>query len=188
LFDSRLPGNLTDKIFNTDFQIGVNLSFPTLLTPFRVRSVGRYGLPKTTFSSSLQLFFQDQTYANRYFINSVNYQWYQATNKMHSFTPVVIEYRDGRLNDEFRDKLIDQGYELYVRSNNRRYFGLGSQYAFTYNSTKLTTLSNFNYFRGAVDVSGNLLSVLGNLMNLKKDEDGSRLVFGVPYLQYIKGE
>jgi len=188
LFDSRLPGNLTDKIFNTDFQIGVNLSFPTLLTPFRVRSVGRYGLPKTTFSSSLQLFFQDQTYANRYFINSVNYLWYQATNKMHSFTPIVIEYRDGRLNDEFRDKLIDQGYELYVRSNNRRYFGLGSQYAFTYNSTKLTTQSNFNYFRGALDLSGNLLSVIGNLMDFTKDDQGSRLVFGVPYLQYIKGE
>src|SRR5690606_19457390 len=75
LFDSRLPGSLRDKIFNNDFQIGVNVSFPRLLTPFRVRSVGRYGLPRTTFSSSLQLFFQDQTYANRYLINSLNYTW-----------------------------------------------------------------------------------------------------------------
>ena len=188
LFDSRLPGSLSDKIFNNDFQIGVNLSFPRLMTPFRVRSVGRYGLPRTTFSSSLQLFFQDQTYANRYFINSLNYLWYEATNKQHSFTPVVIEYRDGRLNDNFMQNLIDQGYELYVRSNNRRYFGLGSQYAFTYNAPKLTSKESFHYFRGAADISGNLLGLLGNALNLKTNDKGEKMLFGVPYLQYVKGE
>lgn len=188
LFDSRLPGSLSDKIFNNDFQIGVNLSFPRLLVPFRVRSMGRYGLPRTTFSSSLQLFFQDQTYANRYFINSLNYMWYEATNKLHSFTPIVIEYRDGRLNDAFMQNLIDQGYELYVRSNNRRYFGLGSQYAFTYNAPKLNSKESFSYFRGAADVSGNLLGLLGNTLNLKTNDKGEKLLFGVPYLQYVKGE
>ncbi|MGN5955200.1 BamA/TamA family outer membrane protein [Sphingobacterium lactis] len=188
LFDSRLPGSLSDKIFNNDFQIGVNLSFPRLMTPFRVRSVGRFGLPRTTFSSSLQLFFQDQTYANRYFINSLNYLWYEATNKQHSFTPVVIEYRDGRLNDKFMQNLIDQGYELYVRSNNRRYFGLGSQYAFTYNAPKLTSKESFHYFRGAADISGNLLGLLGNALNLKVNDKGEKMLFGVPYLQYVKGE
>ncbi|QBR12600.1 BamA/TamA family outer membrane protein [Sphingobacterium sp. CZ-2] len=188
LFDSRLPGSLSDKIFNNDFQIGVNLSFPRILAPFRVRSVGRFGLPRTTISSSLQLFFQDQTYANRYFINSLNYQWYEATNKMHSFTPVVIEYRDGRLNESFMNNLIEQGYELYVRSNNRRYFGLGSQYAYTYNAPKLTSKESFSYFRGAADISGNLLGLLSNTLNLRTNDKGEKLLFGVPYLQYVKGE
>jgi len=188
LFDSRLPGSLSDKIFNNDFQIGVNLSFPRLLTPFRVRSVGRYGLPRTTISSSLQLFFQDQTYANRYWINSLNYIWYEATNKMHSLTPIVIEYRHGQLNEEFKQSLEDQGYGLYVRSNDRKYFGLGSQYAFTYNAPKLTSKENFNYFRGALDISGNLLGLLGNVMKFDENIDGEKLIFGVPFLQYVKGE
>lgn len=188
LFDSRLPGSLRDKIFNNDFQIGVNVSFPRLVTPFRVRSVGRYGLPRTTFSSSLQLFFQDQTYANRYLINSLNYTWYEATNKMHSFTPVVVEYRDGRLNEQFKQNLIDRGYNLYVRSNDRQYFGLGAQYAYTHNAPKLTTKENFKYFRGAVDMSGNMLGLLSNVFSFGRDQDGRKLLFGVPYLQYIKGE
>lgn len=188
LFDSRLPGNLADKIFNNDFQVGVNLSFPRLLTPFRVRSVGRYGLPRTTFSSSLQLFFQDQTYANRYWINSLNYIWYQAVNKIHSLTPVVLEYRHGQLNEEFKQSLNDQGYGLYVRSNDRKYFGLGAQYAYTYNAPKLTSKENFSYFRGALDVSGNLLGLLGNVMKFEQNEDGEKLIFGVPFLQYVKGE
>ena len=46
LFDTRLPGSLADKIFNNDLQFGVNVSFPRILTPFRVRSVGRYGIPR----------------------------------------------------------------------------------------------------------------------------------------------
>ncbi|WKK57314.1 BamA/TamA family outer membrane protein [Sphingobacterium sp. BN32] len=188
LFDTRLPGNLADKIFNNDLQFGVNLSFPRLLTPFGVRSVGRYGIPRTTFSSSLQLFFQDQTYANRYWINSLNYMWYQSSNSLHSLTPVVIEYRDGHLNEAFRQQLLEEGYQLYVESNHRQYFGLGAQYAYTFNSPKLTRKETFNYFRGGVDVSGNLLGLLGNVVNFKQNESGEKLIFGVPFLQYIKGE
>lgn len=188
LFDPRIDGSLNDKLFNNDFQIGANVVFPHILTPFRVRSVGRYGLPRTTFSSSLQLFYQDNTYANRYLINTINYSWFQRDNIMHSYTPVVVEYRDGRLNQAFMNNLIEQGYLLYVRSNNRQYFGLGSQYAITYNMNKLTTKENFSFFRGAVDVSGNLLALLSNTFDLQTNEEGERLLFGVPYLQYIKGE
>ncbi len=188
LFDSRLKGSLADKIFNNDFQVGVNISFPRILSPFAVRSVGKYGLPRTTFSSSLQLFFQDQTYANRYLINSLNYLWYEATNKMHSFTPIVVEYRDGRLDDNFKQSLIDGGYTLYVESNDRRYFGLGSQYAFTYNAPKLTSKESFHYFRGAGDISGNLLGLASQVIPFDTNDNGEKLLFGVPYLQYVKGE
>lgn len=188
LFDPRLPGSLTNKIFNNDFQIGASIVFPRMLTPFRVRSVGWYGLPRTTISSSLQLFFQDNTYSNRYFINTLNYSWHQAENILHSYTPIVLEYRVGRLNAAFSQQLRDQGFQLYVETNDRQYFGLGSQYAITYNGNKLNRLENFSFIRGMVDVSGNTLGLLSNLFNFNTDDQGQRLLFGVPYLQYIKGE
>lgn len=188
LFDPRLDGGLSDKIFNNDFQIGASLVFPRILVPFGVRSVGHRGLPRTTISSSLQLFFQDNTYANRYLINTLNYSWHQQDNLMHSYTPIVLEYREGRLNSAFKDLLEEQGYLLYVQSNDRQYFGLGSQYAITYNGNKLNRLANFSFIRGMVDVSGNTLGLFSNLLNLKTNEYGERLIFDVPYLQYIKGE
>ncbi len=188
LFDPRLPGSITSKIFNNDFQIGASIVFPRILTPFRVRSVGWYGLPRTTISSSLQLFFQDNTYSNRYFINTLNYSWHQAENILHSYTPIVLEYRVGRLNEAFSQRLRDQGFQLYVETNDRQYFGLGSQYAITYNGNKLNRLENFSFIRGMVDVSGNTLGLLSNLFNFNTDDQGQRLLFGVPYLQYIKGE
>lgn len=188
LFDPRLSGGIQEKIFNNDMQVGVNLIIPRILVPFRVRSVGRYGLARTTFSTNVQIFNQLNTYSNRYFINTLNYSWYEANNKQHSFSPIVLEYRVGRLDKAFEEELKDDGYLLYVRSNNREYFGLGTQYSFTLNNTKLLSRQTFNFFRGSVDISGNLLSMLGGVFNFSKNQHGESMVFGVPFLQYAKGE
>jgi outer membrane protein insertion porin family len=188
LFDPRLSGSISNKIFNNDIQIGVNLIVPRMMTPFPVSNTAQYGLAKTTFSTSLQIFNQDATYSNRYFINTLNYSWHESANKFHSFTPIVLEYRQGRLNDNFAQNLIDQGYLLYVRSNNREYFGLGSQYAFTYNAKKLTKKENFNYFKGSVDLSGNILDLVSRVVKFDRTADGEKKVLGVPYLQYAKTE
>ncbi len=188
LFDPRLEGGLSKKIFNNDFQIGINLTVPRLMTPFENSSIGTYGLPRTTFSSTLQLFQQDATYANRYFTNSLNYIWYSGANTQHSLTPISLEYRLGRLNSEFAQRLEDEGYLLYVRSNNREYFGLGAQYAFTYNAQRLLRLEDFSYFRLGIESSGNLVGLTANLFKFDRSESGERLLFGVPYLQFAKTE
>ena len=188
LFDPRLSGGLSNKIFNNDFQAGVNLIVPRLLLPFGWNVVGRSGLPRTTFSSNVQIFNQDRTYSNTYFINTLNYSWWQNPNLQHSYTPIVVEYRDGRFDESFRNELEQEGYQLYIASNDRQYFGLGSQYALTYNAKKLQSLDNFQFFRGAIDLSGNSLGLLSNVFNFRKGSDGTKTLFGVTYLQYIKGE
>lgn len=188
LFDPRLSGSLSNKIFNNDFQAGVNLVVPRMLLPFGWGNEGRYGLPRTTFSSNIQIFNQDKTYSNRYFINTLNYSWWQSPNLQHSYTPVVVEFREGRFDDNFRNELMDEGYQLYIASNDRQYFGLGAQYTMTYNAKKLQKLDNFSFFRGAFDISGSTLGLLSNVFNFKKNEDGTKTVFGVTYLQYLKGE
>lgn len=188
LFDSRMPGSLFNRVFNNDFQIGVNITVPRLLSPFRISRVGQYGLPRTTFSSTLQIFDQLQTYHNRYAVNTMTYHWFSDRYKQHQFSPLVLEYRLGRLNSNFAQELIDQGYLLYVRSNNRAYFGLGSQYIYTYNAAKLNQRDNFFYMRNALDVSGNLLNISSNIFNFSTNSDGEKELFGVPYLQYVKVE
>jgi len=188
LFDSRLSGNLFSRVFNNDFQVGVNITVPRLITPFAVSPTGRNGLSRTVFSSNLQSFDQHRTYSNRYFSNTISYHWYDTRFKQHSLTPLVLEYRYGQLNADFAQRLIDQGFLLYVRSNNRAYFGLGSQYAYTVNAPRLTQLADFMYFRGALDLSGNLLGLASQVINFKQNEDGEKEFLGVPYLQYAKLE
>lgn len=188
LFDPRLAGSLSQKIFNNDFQAGVNLVVPRMLLPFGWGNAGRYGLPKTTFSTSLQIFNQDQTYSNRYLINTLNYSWWQNPNLQHSYTPIVVEYRAGKFDENFRNELLEEGYQLYIASNDRQYFGLGAQYAITWNNNKLQKLDDFSFFRGAIDLSGNTLGLLSSIFNFRKNDDDSKTLFGVTYLQYFKGE
>lgn len=188
LFDSRLPGGVLDRVFNNDFQVGINVTVPRLITPFAVPPVGQNGLPRTVFSANVQAFDQYQTYSNRYFSGTLSYNWFDTRYKQHNLTPLVLEYRYGRLNSEFAQRLIDQDFLLYVRSNNRAYFGLGSQYAYTVNAVRLSSLGSFLYFRGGLDLSGNLLGLASSVIDFKRNVDGEKEVMGVPYLQYAKTE
>ena len=188
LFDSRLSGNLFDRVFNNDFQAGINITVPRLIIPFAIPPVGKNGLPRTIFSANIQAFDQFQTYSNRYFSGTLSYNWFDTRYKQHSLTPLVLEYRYGRLNSEFAQRLIEHDFLLYVRSNNRAYFGLGSQYAYTVNAIRLSRLEDFVYFRGALDLSGNLLALAGEVIDFKENIDGEKELLGVPYLQYAKVE
>lgn len=187
-FDSGREGNFLDKIFSRDLQLGVNLVIPKLLVPFRIPQMGRNGIPHTTLSTSLQLFNQREAFRSRVFINSITYDWVETKYKLHSLTPINIEFRKGELDQAFKEKLQRQGYELYVRTNDRRFFNLGSQYAYTLNALRLNTYGNFFYFRGSLDAAGNTLGLLDNLVHFKRDETGYRTVFGLPYQQYVKTE
>jgi len=187
LFDSR-DNKLFSSVFNRDLQIGANLIIPRIVAPFKVRENYRAGLPHTTISSSMQIFDQPGAFRNRLFINSISYDWTQSRSRLHSFTPINIEYRDGRLDAAFRDSLETSGNLLYVRTNDRRFLNLGSQYNFTLNAQKLNTYDNFIYFRGFFDVGGNSLGLLANVFNFERDDRGDRKFMGLPYLQYAKTE
>ncbi len=187
LFDSR-DKKLFSRIFNRDIQIGANLIIPRIVAPFHVRENYRAGLPHTTISSSMQIFDQPGAFRNRLFINSISYDWTQSKSRLHSFTPINIEYRDGRLDAAFKDSLYKSGNLLYVQTNDRRFLNIGSQYNFTLNAQKLNTYDNFFYFRGFFDIGGNSLGLLANVFRFHQDENGFRTFMGLPYLQYAKTE
>ena len=182
LFNSAIKGNLAERIFNRDLQFGVNLTFPRLLVPFNTTRLGRNGVPHTTISSSLQIFDQVSAFKSRLFINSLTYDWVESRTKLHSLTPLNIEYRKGIFDDDFRNELEALGYNLYLRTNDRQYFNLGALYTYTLNASKLITYDNFIYLRTSNDVGGNTLSLLDKVM--KTDST----FLGLRYLQYAKTE
>ena len=188
LFDATSDRKLLDRVFSRDLQLGINLILPKLLVPFRIPDIGRNGMPHTTISSSMQSFDQRSAFRSRVFINSITYDWVETKSKLHSYTPINIEFRKGVLDPVFRDSLLQRGFGLYVKTNDRQFFNLGSQYAFTYNANRLDNYNNFLFFRGAVDFAGNSLGILDKLIKFKRDADGFRTIFGLPYQQYVKTE
>ncbi len=61
---------------------------------------------------------------------------------------------------------------------------------YTFNTTNRNgiTDNNFDQFKFKLEGAGNLLSALTNIIPFNLNENGDRLVFGVPYSQYIKTE
>lgn len=188
LIDAAAKGNVLQRIFSRDLQLGMTLVIPKLLVPFNIPEMGKNGMTHTSISSSLQLFDQRDAFKSRIFINSLTYDWLETKYKHHALTPLNIEFRKGILDPVFRDSLVHRGYELYVRTNNRQFFNLGSQYAYTLNSIRLNTVGNFLFFRGTIDMAGNSLGLLDKIIKFKEDDAGFKTIFGLPYQQYVKTE
>lgn len=187
LFDNARNSVNSSGIENQDFKVGINLIYPRIIAPFDLPILGKYGVPHTTFSSNYQLFFQKGLVERESFINSLTYDWAETTRKLHSLTPIDIEFSKGIIDPGAYNDLLRSGRYSYIYLIGRTIFTSGSQYTYQQNANKLNTLDNFIYFKGFVDVGGNTLWLLSHLLNTPKDSLG-RTMFGYHFAQYAKFE
>ncbi len=179
---------LNNGIQNQDFKIGANLIYPGIISPFGIRASGLYGVPHTTFASNYDYFFQNGLVARRNIINSITYDWAENNRKLHSFTPINIQFSSGKIDPAAAQDLLAQNRYSYIYLIGRTVFTAGSQYTYSSNYSLLTSYKNFVFFRGSVDLGGNSLALISKLTGAKKDTLGQRTVFGQAFSQYIKGE
>ncbi len=188
LFDNN--NNLTSPgaIENQDFNVGINLIYPRIISPFDFAKPGKYGVPHTTFSTNYSLFFQKGLVERQSWINSLTYDFYETPDKQHIVTPIDIEFSRGVIDTGAYRDLLKQNYLSYIRLIGRTIFTSGSQYTYILNANKLNTYNNFVYFRGSLDVGGNTLSLVSGLLNRPRDTLGERSLFGYVFSQYSRGE
>jgi outer membrane protein insertion porin family len=188
LFDNGRNAGNTRGVENQDFRVGANLIYPRIISPFDFPLLGKYGVPHTTFSSNYQLFFQKGLVERESFINSITYDFAETARKLHTVTPIDIEYSRGIIDPVAKQELLAKNLYAYSYLIGRTIFTSGSQYTFQYNAIELNSFSNFLYFRGGLDVGGNTLSLLSRLLNTKRDTAGYRTIFGYAFAQYAKTE
>lgn len=188
LFDNSRNSGSASGIQNQDFKLGGSLVYPRIIAPFDLPTLGKYGVPHTTFSSNYELFYQKDLVTRQSIINSLTYDWAETTRKLHSFTPINIEFSKGTVVPAAYDSLLKYNRFSYIYLINRTIFTLGSQYTYQVNANKLNSLESFVYFRGFIDVGGNSLGVLSKLFNFPKDSLGQRKFLGYAFSQYAKVE
>ena len=179
---------ISSGIQNQDFRVGANLTYPGIISPFNIRSLGRYGIPHTTFASNFQYFYQDGLVARKSIINSITYDWRPDQRSLHSFTPINIEFSSGVINPDAAKDLLAQNRYSYIYLIGRTVFTAGSQYTYTRNYSLLNSYQNFVFFRGLLDLGGNSLALISKLTNAPENLLGQRTVFGQVFSQYAKGE
>lgn len=184
LFDGAIAGNIQ----NQDLRIGGSLTYPTIISPFNLPILGSNGISHTTFSSNYQLFYEKGLVKRNNFINLVSYDFAETARKLHTITPIDVEYTRGII-DPAADSLLNANRLFqYKTLLGRTIFTTGSAYTYQYNAIELNSFSNFTYFRGSIDVGGNTLALLSNIFKTPKDAQGERTIGGLVFAQYAKGE
>ncbi len=188
LFDSGRAKTDNKGIQNQELKAGLSLIYPRILSPFNFPNLAKFGVPHTTFATSFSLFYQKGLVERKSFVNSITYDFFETYRKQHSITPISIEFSSGTIDPIARQALLDSNRYSYVYLIGRTTFTSGSQYTFQYNANELNSYRNFVYFRGTLDLGGNILNLISKLANTKKDSLGQRTFFGYTFAQYIKTE
>lgn len=192
--------SIFSDIYQRDFSVSASLMVPRLMVPFSIPMMGKNGIPYTTFASSYLYALQKDITIRRIFINSISYDWVETKSKLHSFTPLNFEYRFGSVLIDTNDKSDMDRYEankqLFEQNSynitllGRKDFTLGMKYAYSLNADKLLQNRSFIYFRGNMDIAGNMLQGISRIMGNKHDPANGDYgkVLGLPFNQYVRPE
>jgi outer membrane protein insertion porin family len=183
-FDKNKGGNLTDRLLSRDYQVGVSLTFPELIVPFNIPILGKNGIPRTRIGTSYQTYKLTDIYLRRSFGTTLTYEWVETKYKIHSLTPVNIQFSQGDISSALKQQLINQQNAFFLTTLNDQLIS-SSYYNYSLNLAKLNSQSNFTFFSGTAEVGGNTASLFGK-RNAATPEFKS--ILGVPYYQFVKLE
>lgn len=177
--------SLFKDIYQKDFSVSASLSIPRLMVPFGIPLMGKNGMPYTTFSSSYLYASQVNIFVRKTIINSVTYDWAETKFKQHSFTPVNFEYRFGEVSN--LDTALAAANSYYFKLLGTKLLTSSSKYNYTLNANKLNLAENFVYFRGGIELAGNILQGISKLTGNQVDSLGKNAtLFNVPFAQFVR--
>jgi outer membrane protein insertion porin family len=184
--------SIFNDIYQRDFSVSANLAVPRLMVPFNIPLMGKNGMPTTTFSTSYIYSLQKDFFDRRVFLNSVTYNWVETKSKLHSLTPLNFEYRFGGLlidSTTADGQAVIDANSYNITLLDRRDITLGVKYTYSLNGNRLLDNNTFFYFRGNIDMAGNLLQGITRLTSGKRDAGaGDAKILGLPFNQYIRPE
>ena len=179
-----------NEIFSTT-EVGTELKFVTpqfWLPVFRLDEFRRNFAPKTSISFSYS---QEHTQFYHRRIASVRYGylWRRADNKWrYNLDLIDLNYVMMPFVDEnFINGLKNQ----YIRSAYTNHMILSANFSTVFTDQEKQLTGNFNYFKGNLETSGNLLLGVDRLFGKRRsDVDGERFytAFGVRYAQFAKAD
>jgi outer membrane protein assembly factor BamA len=181
-FMGNFQFKLHDPIRSNEFGVSAGLSFPRFLgLPYSFFKGPN--IPRTEINASYN--YQDRPEYTRNIVSTsfgytgilgrVNYQLYpMQINIVHL----------SHMDEKFYETLSRNPFMRYAYQNHFD-AGVGAMFYIS-SSTQAIPTESYRYVRLTTDMSGNTVSLLNPI--LKTDDDGRKLLFGIPYSQYVRGE
>lgn len=165
------------------FRAGANakLSFPRIVAPFRFQSSSEF-VPRTNISIGYE--FQNRTdlYTLNNFNASFGYVWKENVRKEHDLKIIDITYvSPANVTPKFDSLAMNN---IFLKRIVQPQLIYGPTYTYTYTTT-MRPRKNTIYYRGMLDLAGNLTGLLTGA-NAKKGKQ--KEIFDVPFSQYLKME
>ncbi len=166
----------------SDVNAQVNLSVPHFITPFKIKNISTFYLPRTLLS--LSTVFQRRT--GFYSINNAQlrfgYKWRETPKVRNELYPINFNlFRLLNSTDKFQE-LLNTNSRL--EKSFEDVFTAGLKYTYVYSDQFTTTKRTATYFKSELETSGNALRLL-----FKVIEGSSELPYGIadlPFSQYVR--
>jgi len=181
----RYEVQIVDKVVNPAYELGVevNYTLPRFYPGFLINTAKK-SIPKTTITAGYNLFNRFDLYRLNSAFANFGYRWSKSDQITHTFNPLEIIFTripEQSKSDEFKDYLeANPG----VQRSFDEQFIVGTGYEFTYQS--MNNNRNDFYFRGGIDLAGNLLSAVATATNAAKDSLGRYSLLGIPFSQFVR--
>jgi outer membrane protein assembly factor BamA len=180
-------GGGSSALFNTmEFGANVSLTFPQFLIPVKPERFSKEFKPKTiltlgyNFQSKL-----DPKYIRNMFNASFGYSWIQNEKLTHILNPIELLFVNVNPSPEFTRQL-DSLQDQRLKSQYTSHVVAGLRYTLTFSNQKLKKGKDFFYIRSNLETGGNLIYGISSLLNSPKNADGSYMILGSPYAQYVR--
>lgn len=181
---TRFEIQISEGSVNPAYELGLeaNYTLPGFYPGF-LSDYGDKRLPKTNIGVGYNLFNRLDLYRMNSVFTNFGYQWSRTDNIRHSLNPAEIIFTkipEASKSEEFKNYLDENPG---VQRSFDEQLIVGSGYEFTYNP--VDTRNDF-FFRGGIDVAGNLMNGIYSAANAPKDSLGRYHLLGVPFSQYIR--
>ena len=159
-----------------------NLIWPRFITPFRVDMPGGF-VPRTKATLGYEYQNRARLYSLNSFKGSFGYLWKEDIKKEHQLNITEITYVSP--NNVTQLYLDDAQNNITLKRVIEKQLIFGPTYSYTYTNTMRKRKKNTIYFKGSVDLAGNIAGLISG-SNVRQGD--TTKVFGVPFSQYVKFE
>lgn len=167
----------------TKFGVDVSLFVPRVIGPVKFQTNSGF-IPKTRFNVGYEFFDQSAEYTLNSFKAGFAYVWRESITKEHTLEILRINLVNPTHIDSLFQLQLDTNIVL-ARSIEKTFI-IGPTYNFNLN-TQLRPNHNKNnfYFNGNIDLSANILGIVSGA---NVNTGNQKMIFNVPYSQYVRGE
>jgi len=157
-----------------------SLTWPRFITPFRVKTSSGF-VPRTNTTIGYEFQNREKLYSFQTFKGSFGYSWKEDIRKEHILNITEITYARPQNVTELYQEQVDLNPSLKHVIEKQLIFG--PTYNFTYTDEAKKKKKNTFYYKGGIDLSGNIAGLVTGA-NIKKGD--TIKVFDIPFSQFVK--